>query len=238
MLSNAIFNENITALIGHFQVDYKNKNFSSNLNLSRASQVFQPEILIYSIEADFAYSTNLEYKIDYKGLGFSAFIHNLSNIPVSTMTYGFSAMDNLDILPLDYDGDLVFIRPEGKADIYGVSLSYSGSIAGVQVFSNLTLTDSKHELATGEITKAPLDYGYVYNLNLAKNWKIGLEAAKRTVEATTQLAVRDFSSTTGTRRLKPRHWLLEQKKYWTQANQGSSLFIPPVLKQPYRWCAE
>ena len=53
--------------------------------------------------------------------------------------------------------------------------------------------------------------GFVEPQQLARNWKIGLEAAKRTVEATTQLAVRDFSNTTGGRRLKPRHWLLEQK---------------------------
>ena len=54
--------------------------------------------------------------------------------------------------------------------------------------------------------------GHVGPEQLAKNWKIGLEAAKRTVDATTQLAVRDFTSTTGTRRLKPHHWLLEQKR--------------------------
>ena len=47
---------------------------------------------------------------------------------------------------------------------------------------------------------------------LAKNWKIGLEAAKRTVDATTQLAVRDFTHTTGGRRLKPSHWVLNQAR--------------------------
>ena len=46
--------------------------------------------------------------------------------------------------------------------------------------------------------------GFVGPEQLAKNWKIGLEAAKRTCEATTQDAVRDFSTTTGGRRLKPR----------------------------------
>ena len=54
--------------------------------------------------------------------------------------------------------------------------------------------------------------GFVDAQQLSKNWGIGLEAAKRTVEATTQLAVRDFSHTTGGRRLKPSHWVLNQKR--------------------------
>ena len=54
--------------------------------------------------------------------------------------------------------------------------------------------------------------GFVDAQQLSKNWGIGLEAAKRTVEATTQLAVRDFTHTTGGRRLKPSHWVLNQKR--------------------------
>ncbi len=54
--------------------------------------------------------------------------------------------------------------------------------------------------------------GFVTAEKLAKNWGIGLEAAKRTIEATTQMAVRDFSTTRGTRRLKPYSWILKQKR--------------------------
>ena len=54
--------------------------------------------------------------------------------------------------------------------------------------------------------------GFVDPRKLARNWKIGLEAARRTVEATTQLAVRDFTHTTGGRRLKPIHWVLRHKR--------------------------
>ena len=38
---------------------------------------------------------------------------------------------------------------------------------------------------------------------LAKRWNIGLETARKTLQSTTQLAVRDFTHTTGGRRLKP-----------------------------------
>ena len=54
--------------------------------------------------------------------------------------------------------------------------------------------------------------GFVSPEKLAKNWKIGLEVAKRTVEATTQLAVRDFTHTTGGRRLKPYAWVLKHRR--------------------------
>ena len=57
--------------------------------------------------------------------------------------------------------------------------------------------------------------GFVTPEKLAKNWNIGLEAAKRTVEATTQMAVRDFTTTTGGRRLKPYSWILKQKRLST-----------------------
>ena len=45
--------------------------------------------------------------------------------------------------------------------------------------------------------------GLVSAEQLSKRWHIGLESAQRTIDRTTQLAVRDFTSTTGTRRLKP-----------------------------------
>jgi hypothetical protein len=50
--------------------------------------------------------------------------------------------------------------------------------------------------------------GFVWPEQLAKNWNIGFELAKQTVEATTQLAVRDFTGTQGGKRLKPSIWVL------------------------------
>ena len=54
--------------------------------------------------------------------------------------------------------------------------------------------------------------GFVSAEKLANNWKIGVEAAKRTVDATTQRAVRDFSNVTGSKRLKPYAWMLDYKR--------------------------
>ncbi len=63
-----------------------------------------------------------------------------------------------------------------------------------------------------DMSTTPKRSGFVTAEKLAKNWSIGLEAARRTVESTTQLAVRDFTHTTGGRRLKPYSWILKQKR--------------------------
>ena len=45
--------------------------------------------------------------------------------------------------------------------------------------------------------------GKILPEDLARRWNIGIETAKKTLERTTQLAIRDFSKTAGGRRLKP-----------------------------------
>ena len=69
--------------------------------------------------------------------------------------------------------------------------------------------DTSKVAATTTVTKRP---GFIDADTLATNWNIGKEAAKRTLEATTQLAVRDFTNTSGGRRLKPLHWVLNQPR--------------------------
>ena len=58
--------------------------------------------------------------------------------------------------------------------------------------------------------------GFVSASKLADNWLIGLKAAKLTVDNTTQRAVRDFSTTTGSRRLKPYANMLRYKRLETE----------------------
>ena len=45
--------------------------------------------------------------------------------------------------------------------------------------------------------------GHVDAEALSRKWRCGLDTAQRIIERTTQLAVRDFTTTSGTRRLKP-----------------------------------
>jgi hypothetical protein len=52
--------------------------------------------------------------------------------------------------------------------------------------------------------------GFVNAEKLAKNWGIGKEVAQRTIEVTTQLAVRDFSE--GGRMMKPTSYVLNHRR--------------------------
>ena len=58
-------------------------------------------------------------------------------------------------------------------------------------------------LALASMSTTSKRKGTVTAEQLAKRWSIGLEAAKRTIQHTTQMAVRDFSSISKGRRLKP-----------------------------------
>ena len=171
-VQGVLASKNVWNWLGQGALNYANADFVSSLRYSRATQLFQPEILIYGIDPQFSQSDNIELNLSYKGFGISGFVHKLSNMPLSASDYGFSSLENLDNLPLIYDNQEVDISVDGGADIYGISLSFNKSIAGVHVMSNLTLTDSEHK-GIEESSRVPLDYGHVFNLSLTKNWKIG-----------------------------------------------------------------
>ena len=71
---------------------------------------------------------------------------------------------------------------------------------------------------------------------LAKNWKVGKELAQRTIEATTQRAVRDFTHTTGGRRLKPSHWVLRQPRLDCEVHTDTLFGKCKSLRG--HWCAQ
>jgi hypothetical protein len=73
-------------------------------------------------------------------------------------------------------------------------------------FSKEQINEFERHLAFASTVKRK---GFVGPEQLDKNWNIGHELAKRTVEATTQLAVRDFTGTQGGKRLKPSIWVLD-----------------------------
>jgi hypothetical protein len=56
-------------------------------------------------------------------------------------------------------------------------------------------------------------YGYATSNGeeLAKKWYIGIETARRTIENTTQRAIRDFNTIQGIRRLKHTHYQLKYR---------------------------
>ncbi|MGL5936357.1 MAG: hypothetical protein ACRCZI_12135, partial [Cetobacterium sp.] len=71
--------------------------------------------------------------------------------------------------------------------------------------------------------------GFVDAASLAANWKIGLELACLTVNGTTQRAVRDFTHSTGGRRIKPYAWMLKwprlQCPFYTDTLHGKMISL-------------
>ena len=88
--------------------------------------------------------------------------------------------------------------------------------------------------------------GTVSPETLAKRWNIGIETARKTIEKTTQLAVRDFTNVTGSRRLKPIHHQLKYRRLdvemYCDILEGRSVSLlgnryAAVYCTPFHWIA-
>ena len=86
-------------------------------------------------------------------------------------------------------------RPFQPRSIYSVTTTRTSAALDVDSFAPELWIDATYT--------SPKRKGHVDYKTLAKRWKIGEETAKRTIEKTTQLAVRDLTSSTKSRRLKP-----------------------------------
>ena len=80
-----------------------------------------------------------------------------------------------------------------------------------------SLTTLREELQPTPVTLSstktkPKRKGFVSPEALAKRWNLGLEEARKTVNVTTQLAVRDFTHTSGGRRIKPYAYQLKYNR--------------------------
>ena len=92
---------------------------------------------------------------------------------------------------------------EAWLDELGVSGDFSGAILGDK------LEEFGRQLASARVIKRK---GFVNAEKLAINRKIGLDVAKKTIDATTQLAVRDFTESEGGKRIRPSAWVLNFRR--------------------------
>jgi hypothetical protein len=79
--------------------------------------------------------------------------------------------------------------------------------------------------------------GTVTAEELAKRWKIGLDQARRTIERTTQLAVRDFTNTMGERRIRHSNEQLRYRRFATSCYTDTMFGPVPSLYNRYT-CAQ
>ena len=122
-------------------------------------------------------------------------------------------------LPTDYDDDTctharpVSLKALQQEQRHHAALEvdrYADALLAELGVTEKGLSDMSHCLASAPTQKKRS--GFVDAQTLARNWKIGVEAAKRTIESTTQMAVRDFTNTTGSKRLKPSHTVLDHDR--------------------------
>jgi hypothetical protein len=99
------------------------------------------------------------------------------------------------------------IEVDRFAEAWLEELGVSGDSGGVSLGPSVNnkLEQLGRQLASARTVKRK---GFVSAEQLAKNCKIGLEVAKKTADATTQLAVQDFTESEGGKQIRPSAWAL------------------------------
>jgi len=162
-------------LIGSLSSTYKKDKFYSKFSISRNAQLTTPEY-IGNVGFDFTKSTNLLIELGYDNITLSGFIHNIDNVKSTTYPGYFTALENGDYLP-SFNGFLLFSNPQGKgsANISGLSLALSKTIFDWKFSSNVTLTNSSHNIDEVTQVTLPNEFGHVFNLSLSKEWQLSKE---------------------------------------------------------------
>ncbi len=172
---------NLIDIIGHIGLGYKKGNLKSNLSISRTAQNQSIELALDSFFIQNQVSVNIALDIKYKGVGVNIYRHQLGDLSSRNNRFEILSLQNLDNLPLGYtDPNDNFLDVDNPI-ITGISFYSDHTIKGFNIHSNLTLQDSKVDyygaIFTGGTARSPLDYGYIFNIRLQKEWKYNRERA-------------------------------------------------------------
>jgi hypothetical protein len=116
-------------------------------------------------------------------------MHLLAQVLEASSTATLAALKTLPVTPC-------VVHPEAQPSTQCLAPVLTGTTPQITIVANSTnISASTVHPKTRK--------GHVTAEVLAKRWNIGLETVRKTVDSTTQLAVRDFTHTTGGRRLKP-----------------------------------
>ena len=105
------------------------------------------------------------------------------------------------------------------------------------------LEEIGRQLASVRVVKRK---GFVDAEKLAKNWKIGHEVAKKTIDATTQLAVRDFTDSEGGKRIRQSAWVLNFRRincdvycdtYYVPCKSLRGNKLCQIFATPFHFCS-
>ena len=120
--------------------------------------------------------------------------------------------------------------PEPPRDTRTINTLVSGLLNGFFPLVQISETDVDRDGVLSAI-QTKKRKGHVSAVDLAKRWRIGLQAAERTLEHTTQLAVRDFTHVTGGRRLKPTAYQLKNRRLNTEMYTDTVYFATKSIRQ-------
>jgi len=165
--------------IGHVGLQYNKNDFSVNFDLSRAAQNQGVELVLDSFSIQNQISNNIALNLRYKGFGVNLYRHQLDNLSARGGVFEIVSLQNLDNLPLGY----TTLNNNYDVDnpiITGVSLYTDHTFNGFSINTNLTLQDSKVGYFAGNWAgygRSPLDYRYILNVRLQKEWALGVNRA-------------------------------------------------------------
>lgn len=168
--------ENLVDVIGQVGLEYKVGDLNMNLSVSRAAQNQAIELALDSFSLQNQISNNVSLDVSYKGFGVKFYRHDLRNLSNRGSGFEILSLQNLDVLPLNYSSINDVYLSVDSPTIRGVSFYGNKSIRGFNINSNLTLQNSKVGYSTGigiGTARAPLDYRYIFNVRLQKEWSIG-----------------------------------------------------------------
>lgn len=196
--------ENLIDVIGHIGIKYQVGELNVNLSASRAAQNQAIELALDSFSLRNNVSNNVNLDIRYKGFGVNIFRHHLEGLSQRGSRFEIISLQNLDNLPLVYDGGPNnIVLSVDKPVIQGFSLYTDHSLMGININSNLTLQNSRAGYGFGIASGysiLPMDYRFILNTIASKEWsfrskkKFGISASVHMRGGETQLSISKSSS--------------------------------------------
>jgi len=146
--------------------------------MSRAAQNQNIELALDSFSNANQVIDNFSLNIKYRNSGVQFYRHQLGELAYRRNRYDVIPLLNLDNLPIRYNNTM----PYGVYNpiINGLTLFTSQEIFGVHLNSNLTLQTSDVSYFGGILIgsdNVPLDYGFLFNLQIQKEWKFQSDKA-------------------------------------------------------------
>jgi hypothetical protein len=172
---------NLVDVIGHIGLGYQKGNIKTNLSISRVAQNQSIELALDSFEIQNQISNNIALDFTYKGIGVNLYLHQFGELSSKGNVFEILSLQNLDNLPLEYtDPNNLFLDVDNPI-IKGISIYSDHTFKGFKIHSNLTLQDSKVDYSGAIFTPgkgiSPLDYGYIFNIRMQKEWNYNKEKA-------------------------------------------------------------